>query len=120
MEVHKIIHLQMVANQQLDAFIDTKRVTKSFIPAINALARINIPTGQHANISANTSMTCLKHGRPFGSKDKNPRRRRELLNHVGTLEITHTPMENLNEMGDVIEKSTLEEVHVLMKMKKSR
>ena len=32
-EVQKIIHLQNIANQLPDAFIDTKKVTKSHIPA---------------------------------------------------------------------------------------
>ena len=33
LEVHRIIYLQNIANQLLDAFIDTKKVTKSHIPA---------------------------------------------------------------------------------------
>ena len=43
LEVQKIVHLQAIANQLSDAFIDTKRVTKSYIPAANAPARIEIP-----------------------------------------------------------------------------
>ena len=45
----------------LDAFIDTKMVTKSHIPATNAPIRIDIPVGQ-SNI-ANESQTCMKRGR---------------------------------------------------------
>jgi len=53
-----------------------KRVTKSHIPAANAPIRIDILVGQ-SNI-ANESQTRLKHGRPVGSKYKNPRvRKRE-------------------------------------------
>ena len=37
LDVQKIIHLQNIANQLLDAFIDLKRVTKSHIPVANAL-----------------------------------------------------------------------------------
>ena len=36
------MHLQTIANQLPDAFIDTKRVTKSYIPAAYAPARIEI------------------------------------------------------------------------------
>ncbi|RYE23962.1 MAG: hypothetical protein EOP45_06335 [Sphingobacteriaceae bacterium] len=37
-EVERIVHLQSIANQLPDAFTDTKRVTKSYIPAANAPA----------------------------------------------------------------------------------
>ena len=39
------MHLQAIANQLPDAFVDTKRVTKSHIPAVNAPARIEILKG---------------------------------------------------------------------------
>ena len=42
LEVQKIIHLQRIANELPDAFTDTKKVTKSHIPAINAPARIDV------------------------------------------------------------------------------
>ncbi|GKA32060.1 disease resistance CC-NBS-LRR class family protein [Tanacetum coccineum] len=45
-EVQKIMHLQEIANQLPDAFTDTKRVTKSHIPAANAPARVEIPNKQ--------------------------------------------------------------------------
>jgi len=70
LEVQRIIHLQKLANQLPDAFTNTKRITKSHIPAANAPIRIDIPVGQ-SNI-ANESQTRLKRGRPVGSKDKNP------------------------------------------------
>ncbi|GKD13676.1 retrovirus-related pol polyprotein from transposon TNT 1-94 [Tanacetum coccineum] len=38
-EVQKIMHMQEIANQLPDAFTDTKRVTRSYIPAVNAPAR---------------------------------------------------------------------------------
>ena len=47
-------------------------MTKSHIPAVNAPARIEVPKGQKAN----ESKTRLKHGRPIGSKDVTPRKRR--------------------------------------------
>ena len=40
LEVQMIIHLQNLANQLPDVFIDTKKVTKSHILAINTPARI--------------------------------------------------------------------------------
>ena len=46
LEVQRIIHLQNLANQLLDAFFDAKKVTKSHIPVVNALAWIEIPKGQ--------------------------------------------------------------------------
>ncbi|KAL6322691.1 hypothetical protein AAG906_015377 [Vitis piasezkii] len=42
LEVQRIIHLQNLANQLLDGFIDTKKVTKSHISAANTLAQIDI------------------------------------------------------------------------------
>ena len=72
MEVQRIIHLQNVANKLPNAFIDTKKVTKSHIPATNAPARIDVPEGQLAN----ESKISLKHGRPICSKDITPQKRR--------------------------------------------
>ena len=42
LEVQRIIHLQNLANQLLDAFIDTKKVTKSHISTTNTLPRIDV------------------------------------------------------------------------------
>ena len=42
LEVQKIIKLQNIVNEIPDAFTDTKRVTKLYIPAANALVRIKI------------------------------------------------------------------------------
>ena len=72
LEVQRIIHFQNLANQLPNAFTDTKKVTKSHVPAANTPARIDVPKGQLAN----ESQKCLKHGRPFGSKDITPRKRR--------------------------------------------
>ena len=67
-----IIHLQNLANQLPDAFVDTKKVTKSHIPAANVLARVDITEGQKTY----ESKTRSKRGRPIGSKDITPRKRR--------------------------------------------
>ena len=68
LEVQKIIHLQNLANQLSDAFIDTKKVTKSHIPTAKTLARIDVPVGQLTN----ESKIRLNHGRLVGSKDVTP------------------------------------------------
>ena len=67
-----IIHLQNLANQLPDAFVDIKKVTKSHIPAANVPARVDITEGQKAY----ESKTCSKRGRPIGSKDITPRKRK--------------------------------------------
>ena len=72
LEVQRIIHLQNMANQLADAFIDTKKVIKSHIPATNTLVRIEVIEGQLAN----EYKIRLKCGRPIGSKDITPRKRR--------------------------------------------
>ena len=45
LEVQRIIHLQNLANQLPHAFVDANKVTKSHIPTMNALARIEVPKG---------------------------------------------------------------------------
>ena len=62
-EVQRITHLQKMVNQLPNAFTDTTKVTKSYIPAANTPARINIPIGKTAIMAANeSSMTRLKCG----------------------------------------------------------
>ena len=63
--------MQNLTNQLLDAFIDTKKVTKSHIPAANTPARIDVPVGQLTN----ESKIRLKSGRLVGSKDVTPHKR---------------------------------------------
>ena len=67
-----IIHLQNLVNQLPDAFVDTKKVTKSHIPAANVPARVDITEGQKAY----ESKTRSKRWRPTGSKDITPQKRR--------------------------------------------
>ena len=50
LEVQMIIHLQNLANQLPNAFIETKKETKSHILAANALARIDVPKGQFVKL----------------------------------------------------------------------
>ncbi|PIN26225.1 hypothetical protein CDL12_01027 [Handroanthus impetiginosus] len=105
LEVQKIIHLQNIANQLPDAFTDLPRVTKSHIPVVNAPIRIDIPGGQ--SNSANESKPRLKRGRPIGSKDKNPRKRKG-ANQDGHI-MEAGPLE---EVQDIANHKTPEEVQV--------
>ena len=84
LEVQRIIHLQNLANQLLDAFIDTKKVTKSHIPTVRTLTRIDVPKRQLEN----KSKIRLKHGRPIGSKDITLRKRRTQM-RIDTSEKVH-------------------------------
>ena len=49
LEVQRIIHLQNLANQLLDAFIGIKKVTKSHIQLENPLTQIDVSKGKLAN-----------------------------------------------------------------------
>ncbi|CAA7014574.1 unnamed protein product [Microthlaspi erraticum] len=54
---------------------DTKRVTKSYIPAANAPSKIEVPH-EHFDVNRASEPVQLKRGRPIGSKDKNPRKKK--------------------------------------------
>ncbi|CAH9086379.1 unnamed protein product, partial [Cuscuta europaea] len=73
-EIQKIIHLQNVANQLPAAFTDSKKVTKSHIPTMNAPSRIEIHVEINERTLANESMIRKKRGRPLGSRDLKPRK----------------------------------------------
>ena len=94
--------MQNIANQLLDAFIDTKKVTKSHIPAANALAWINVLEGQLAN----ESKIRLKRGRPICSKDITPRKRRTQM-RINTPEEVHdkqkAPVETFDKQKTLVE-----------------
>ena len=66
--VQMIIYLQNLENQLPFAFIDTKKVTKSHIPAANTLVRIDVTEGQLVN----ESKIRLKREKPISSKDITP------------------------------------------------
>ncbi|KAL0420579.1 UNVERIFIED_CONTAM: hypothetical protein Slati_3080800 [Sesamum latifolium] len=72
-----VIHLQSVANRLPDALIDTKKVTKSHIPAEKVPARLEVPEVILTQSKASESQIRWKRGRPIGSKDVNPRKRKE-------------------------------------------
>ena len=100
-----------------DAFTDTAKVTKSYIPTANTPARINIPIGKTAIMAANeSSMTCLKRGRPLGSKDLIPRKRKIKGQQNPSLEENSTPEEATPTISKIItpeEKSAIEVTHAL-------
>ena len=78
LEVQKIVHLHNLANQLPDAFTYTRRVTKSCIPAENIPSRVDVPKEQTDGDKMNEPRVQLKRGRPAGSKDKNPRKKKKL------------------------------------------
>jgi len=100
-EVQRIIRLQNIANQLPDAFTDTKKATKSYIPAVNTPAMIDIPEGKYYN----TSKARQKRGRPVGAKDKNPRKKKTLV-HIPdkckVIEQMSTPEEIITDKFKVV------------------
>lgn len=65
-----MIYLQNVVNQVPDAFNNLPRVTKYYIPVVNAPVRVDVPIEKI--VKANDSKPRLKRGRTIGPKDKNP------------------------------------------------
>ena len=96
LEVQKIIHLQDLANRLPDAFIDSTKVTKSHIPAANIPARIEIPMENLKYSMANEPKPQLKRGRPLGSKDTIPRKRKNVKFNTPEED---APEEHTNEKG---------------------
>ncbi|KAJ9561391.1 hypothetical protein OSB04_006551 [Centaurea solstitialis] len=94
------IYLQGLANQLPDTFTDPKRVTKSHVPAANAPIKIDVPEGQD-NMS-NESRARQKRGRPLGSNDKNPRKKKGANNQDGHIEVNETPRESPEETLDMM------------------
>ena len=112
-EVQRISHLQKIASQLPDAFTDTTKGTKSYIPVANTPTRINIPIGKTAIMAANeSSMKCLKHGRPSGSKDLIPWKRKIKGQQNPSLEENNTPEEATPTISKIItpEKESVIEV----------
>ncbi|KAK4395675.1 hypothetical protein Sango_1721800 [Sesamum angolense] len=76
LEIQWIRHLQSVANRLLDAFIDTKKVTRSHIPVENVFAHLEVPEATLTQSKTSESQIHWKCDRPLGSKDANPRKRK--------------------------------------------
>ena len=77
LEVQRIIHLQGLANQLPYALIDIKKVTKSHVPAVNTPTHIDVLERQLENVIESEFKTCLKCGKPIGSKDSVLRKKNE-------------------------------------------
>lgn len=110
-EVQKIIHLQNIANQMSGAFTDLKRITKSHIPAENVSIRIDVPVGPSTSMRDSEPKARLKRGRPLGSKDRNPRKRKSTNDQNDTMK--GSPEETQNLISSEIPEETNEpEAHV--------
>ena len=114
-EVQRITHLQKIASQLPNAFTDTAKVTKSYIPTTNTPVRINIPIGKTAIMAVNeSSMTCLERGRPLGLKDLIPRKRKIKGQQNPSLEENSTPEEATPTISKIItpeEERAIEVTH---------
>ena len=110
LEVQRIIHLQGLADQLPDAFTHSYKVLKSHIPAVNAPAHIEIPIGDSGNAIASTSKPHLKRGRPIGSKDSFPRKRKsnKLLTPVEYNFDEIAPEEPITIQSAPVEPNTLQ------------
>ncbi|KAM2891650.1 hypothetical protein COP2_009915 [Malus domestica] len=109
-EVKMIVHLQSIANQMLNAFNDAMKATKLHIPAANAPARIDVPVRQNKVAVNDSSGARLKRGKPLGSKDSTPRKRktRAQLNPNETIQD-----EGMNDKSTIHDSRLPEEENVL-------
>ncbi|KAK4400822.1 Retrovirus-related Pol polyprotein from transposon RE2 [Sesamum angolense] len=101
LEVQRIIHLQSVTNRLPNAFIDTKKVTKSHISAENIPARLEVPEATLTQTKAFESQIRRKRGRPLGSKDANPRKRKEhivSINHDANVTTSNVSKNKIPEV----------------------
>ncbi|KAM1614644.1 hypothetical protein ACFX2K_023977 [Malus domestica] len=132
-EVQRILDLQSIAQSMPDAFTDLARVTRSHIPAANTPAKMDVPNVRRTTLlkargansgdprtlaASQSSAPTQKRGRPLGSKDSHPRKRKttaqgpeeptvnptiaysfyptheEILDYGSVLEETNPPPEN--------------------------
>ena len=110
LEVQRIIHLLDLADQLPDVFTYPNTVLKSHIPTVNAPAHIEIPIWDSGNAIASTSKPRLKRGRPIGSKDSFPRKRKsnKLLTPVEYNFDEITPEEPITIQSALVEPNTLQ------------
>ena len=116
----KITHIQRLATQLPDAFTDATKITKSHIPAANTPARIDVPDGQNMNAAHEISKTRQKHGRPIGSKDLIPKKRKSNMNLIKAPEVAQPPEEAqapkvaqaLDEAQPLEDEHTLDEAEI--------
>ena len=75
-EILKILHIQNTVHLLPDKFTDNQKIVQSHVPAANTPARIDIPIDGCNPPAAELAVPQLKRGRPPGSKDKVPRKRK--------------------------------------------
>ncbi|KAL0439906.1 UNVERIFIED_CONTAM: hypothetical protein Slati_2473600 [Sesamum latifolium] len=95
-----IKYLEPMTGDQFTARIpnvltDTKKVIKSHIPTENVLARLEVPEAIFTQLKASESQIWQKRGRPLGSKDVNPRKRKE---HI--ISINHDANVTINDVSE--------------------
>ncbi|KAK9951191.1 hypothetical protein M0R45_006648 [Rubus argutus] len=104
-----------------DAFNDLVNVTRSHIPAANVPARIDVPVGRRVPVehvasvepteqrtlpsAVQSAALPKKRGRPIGSKDVQPRKRRTPTKSV-------LPHEIIKDYGDVLEERVPDETPI--------
>ncbi|KAK4382112.1 hypothetical protein Sango_2903800 [Sesamum angolense] len=79
----------------------TKKVTKSHIPAENVPARLEVPEATLTQSEASESQIRWKRGRPLGSKDANPRKRKEhivSINHDAKVTTSNVSKDKIPEV----------------------
>ena len=89
-----------LANQLLDAFTCTTKVTKSHIPIVNTLTCIDVLLGQLENIMESESKTHLENGRPIGSKNTIKKKTQKTTYEKFVTLIELTNMKMLTKMND--------------------
>ena len=107
LEVQRIIHLQGIANQLPDIFINNKKIVKSHILVANTPVRIEVLVGQSVNIATNKSKPHLKRGRLVGVKDK-------IIDLVATYEqksLENKPLEELSPEEDQVPENNEISIH---------
>ena len=90
-EVQRILDFQNVAQSMPDTFIDLARMTRSHIPAANMPAKMDVPNVRqtslleaqganlgdlHTLVTSQSSALTQKCGRPLGSNDSHPWKRK--------------------------------------------
>ena len=86
---------------------------KCHIPADNTPARIEIPKEQSIQIAANESKPHLKRGRPVGTKDKIPQKRKIQENQVAAPKES-IPMRQATkgiDLSEILEQKSHENEH---------
>nr|GEZ15803.1 hypothetical protein [Tanacetum cinerariifolium] len=81
-KVRKKTHMKEIENRLPDAFTNTKIITKSYIPAVIGPTRVEISDIKSNDKVTKESKARLKSGRPVGSEDKNPRKRKATKNAI--------------------------------------